>query len=110
MDVINQAVEKLLALEERPTVICYINDESAFMMIRALNEHGVRVPQDISIAGFDNLVTAATHTPSLTTVQQNFLAIGKNAVQNMLYMLENKTILNTVTDTKIFLRDSTAAI
>ena len=50
------------------------------------------------------------HTPSLTTVQQNFLAIGKNAVQNMLYMLENKTILNTVTDTKIFLRDSTAAI
>ena len=110
MDVINQAVEKLLALEERPTVICCINDESAFMMIRALNEHGVRVPQDISVAGFDNLVTAATHTPSLTTVQQNFLAIGKNAVQNMLYMLENKTILNTVTDTKIFLRDSTAAI
>lgn len=77
MDVINQAVEKLLALEERPTVICCINDESAFMMIRALNEHGVRVPQDISVAGFDNLVTAATHTPSLTTVQQNFLAIGK---------------------------------
>ena len=110
MDVINQAVEKLLALEERPTVICCINDESAFMMIRALNEHGVRVPQDISVAGFDNLVTAATHTPSLTTVQQNFLAIGKNAVQNMLYMLENKTILNTVTDTKIFLRNSTAAI
>lgn len=110
MDIIRQSVDKLLSLEERPTVVCCINDESAFMMIRALHERGLRVPEDISVTGFDNLMTAETHDPPLTTVQQNFFEMGKSAVQTILYMLKNKAILNTVTDTKLILRASTAEI
>jgi LacI family transcriptional regulator len=53
---------------------------SAFGAIRALNRAGVRVPEQCSVIGFDDVATSALYTPSLTTVRQPMEAMGASAV------------------------------
>ena len=56
------------------------DDMSAFGAIRALNKAGVRVPEQCSVIGFDDVATSALYTPSLTTVRQPMEAMGASAV------------------------------
>ncbi|RUT36504.1 LacI family transcriptional regulator [Paenibacillus zeisoli] len=68
------AVKKLLHCEKHdlPTAIIAANDSVAFGAIRALKEHGLRVPDDMSIIGFDDHPLSARHHPALTTLQVDF--------------------------------------
>jgi LacI family transcriptional regulator len=52
----------------------------AFGAIRALNRSGIRVPEQCSVIGFDDVATSAIYTPSLTTVRQPMEAMGQSAV------------------------------
>ena len=62
--------KQLLARKKPFTAVFAYNDMSAIGAIRALQEQGLRVPQDVSVLGFDDIPGAAFHSPSLTTVRQ----------------------------------------
>ncbi len=77
------AVDKFLALppHRRPTAIVCGNDPIALQTVKALTDAGLRVPDDISVTGFDNLDWAGKVSPTLTTVNIPKLAIGELALQ-----------------------------
>lgn len=64
-------------------IVCY-NDIAAIGAIRALRDHGLRVPEDISVVGFDDIQSAAFHNPSLTTIHQPLHKMGTIAARVLL--------------------------
>src|SRR6202167_6303148 len=80
-------VEQLLAHHRRFTAVISFNDIAAIGCIRALHDSGLRVPQDVSVVGFDDIKEAAFQTPSLTTIRQPLHQMGALAVQTLLEQL-----------------------
>ncbi len=76
-----RCANELLGLEEPPTAIFASNDVSAFGVMEAVRNHGLRIPDDISILGFDDIPQAAQVYPSLTTVRQPLAEMGRAAAQ-----------------------------
>jgi LacI family transcriptional regulator len=72
---------ELLDLAERPTAIFASNDVSAFGVMEAVRHRGLRIPEDVSILGFDDIPQAAQVYPALTTVRQPLAEMGRTAVQ-----------------------------
>jgi len=63
------------------TAVFTANDHIALGLLRALNEHGRRVPEDVSIIGFDDVPEAAYFTPPLTTVRPDFAAVATASLE-----------------------------
>jgi DNA-binding LacI/PurR family transcriptional regulator len=82
-------VKQLLARKIPFTALFAYNDISAIGAIRALQEEGLRVPQDVSVMGFDDIPGAAFHMPSLTTVRQPLGRMGEVAAQSLLERIED---------------------
>jgi len=82
--------KQLLARRKPFTALFAYNDISAIGAIKALQEQGLRVPQDVSVMGFDDIPGAAFHTPSLTTVRQPLGRMGEVAAQSLLERIEDK--------------------
>ncbi|CEK15158.1 LacI family DNA-binding transcriptional regulator [Chthonomonas calidirosea] len=84
--------ERLLALPqaERPTAVFCSNDELAIGALKAFAEHGVKVPEEISLIGFDDIITASTIQPPLTTMRQPLVEIGARATELLLEQIEHK--------------------
>lgn len=78
------AAKKLLASGPRFTALWSFNDVSAIGAIRALHEAGLRVPEDVSVLGFDDIYSSAFHTPALSTVRQPLERMGSLAAQLIL--------------------------
>lgn len=78
------AAQRLLATGKRFTALFAFNDISAIGAIRALREAGLRVPQDVSVIGFDDIPSAAFQNPSLTTVRQPLRDMGRIAAETIL--------------------------
>ena len=101
-----------LSLAEDPTctaVFC-ANDEMALGLLRALAEKGRRVPQDVSVVGFDDIPLAAGFTPPLTTVHQDFAGLGRACVTKLLTLMSmggDEPGVSLV-PTRLFIRQSTA--
>ncbi|GAB7190088.1 LacI family DNA-binding transcriptional regulator [Kineococcus sp. NUM-3379] len=74
------ALEALLRLPEPPTAVFAAGDLMAIGVVQAAAEAGLRVPQDLSVVGFDDIEAAAVAGPGLTTVAQDYLAVGTAAV------------------------------
>jgi DNA-binding LacI/PurR family transcriptional regulator len=74
------AMRALLELDERPDAVLAINDELALGALRVILEAGLRVPQDIALAGFDDIADGRFSTPSLTTVAPDKRATARTAV------------------------------
>lgn len=83
-------VKQLLSRKVPFTALFAYNDMSAIGAIRALQEEGLRVPQDVSVMGFDDIPGAAFHMPSLTTVRQPLTRMGEVAAQSLLDRIEGK--------------------
>src|SRR5262249_11131428 len=83
-----QAVQQLLQLRPRPTAIFARNDYTAVGALQALREAGLRVPEDISIAGFDNIPLASAVSPALTTVSQPTDEEGRLAAEFLIARVE----------------------
>jgi DNA-binding LacI/PurR family transcriptional regulator len=82
------AVEKLLSLAAPPTAIFCYNDLSAIGALSGLRAHGLQVPQDISIIGFDDLAIASYVDPPLTTIRQPKQLMGRMAMEILLDLFE----------------------
>src|SRR5271154_3991848 len=80
-------VKQLLAHHRSFTAVLSFNDIAAIGCIRALHDAGLRVPQDVSVVGFDDIKEAAFQTPSLTTIRQPLHQMGALAVQTLLQQL-----------------------
>jgi LacI family transcriptional regulator len=105
-----KAARALLALPERPTAIFAFNDNTAVGTLRAARDLGLRVPEDLSVVGFDDSEQAAIVTPALTTVRQPLAEMGRMAVSLLLRLLENQRVeaLNVELATRLVVRESTA--
>ena len=66
------------------------DDIAAIGAVRALKEAGLRVPEDVSVVGFDDIQSAAYATPSLTTVRQPLAEMGERGAQILLERISNR--------------------
>jgi DNA-binding LacI/PurR family transcriptional regulator len=101
-------VKSLLMLDKRPTAIFAANDINAIHSYKAIREHNLKIPDDISIIGFDDIDLAKYSTPSLTTVRVYKEELGSIGMRTLLQLInrENKTPIKTILPTKIIERDS----
>ncbi len=79
-----RATQELIASGQRFTALFAFNDISAMGAIRALREAGLRVPEDVSVVGFDDIESAAYQSPALTTVRQPLKKMGRMAAEAVL--------------------------
>jgi DNA-binding LacI/PurR family transcriptional regulator len=82
------AMERLLTLPRRPTAVLARNDFTAMGAMSAARDHGVSIPTEIAIAGFDNVPQSAFTTPPLTTVAQSTMEQGRAAARMLLERIE----------------------
>jgi LacI family transcriptional regulator len=102
-------VQKLLAAKQPFTAIVAFNDISAIGAIRTLKDFNLRVPEDISVIGFDDIKAAAFTLPRLTTINQPLEEIGRIATQSLLNRLHNTVSPRDeiVVEPKLVVREST---
>lgn len=107
----HQATRQLLALADPPTAIFAGNDLSALGAIEAIREHGLRIPEDVSVIGFDDIPQAALAYPKLTTVRQPLNQMGREAVSVLLARLEDRVLesCQIALETSLAVRDSCCA-
>lgn len=86
--VAREATQQLLALPNRPTCIIMADDYAALGGLEAIRDAGLRVPQDISVAGYDGVGILQMFRPQLTTVHQDTLRIGQAAARKLVHLIE----------------------
>jgi LacI family transcriptional regulator len=84
-------MQRLLAVEPRPTAVVATNDVFAVGAMMACREAGVRVPDDISITGVDNTDLGATQTPPLTSIRTPIVDVGRAAAEQVIARLEGRS-------------------
>jgi DNA-binding LacI/PurR family transcriptional regulator len=99
----------LLAKTRNFTAVFAYNDISAIGAIRALREAGIRVPEDVSVVGFDDIRDAAYHVPSLTTVRQPLRRMGEIAAQTLVDRIEGRKayVRQIALEPELVIREST---
>ena len=89
-----EASMKLLGMPDRPTCIMCPDDLSAIGCINAVNEKGLKVAKDISVAGYDGIDIARYLEPKICTIEQDTVSIGRKAAEKLIGMIEHpKTTL-----------------
>jgi LacI family transcriptional regulator len=104
-----QAGAALMALPDPPTAIFAFNDPLAIGAMQSVVASGLRVPQDVSVVGFDDTVEAEFVTPRLTTVRQPLAEMGRMGVSLLMRLLENRSFeaLHVELATQLIVRAST---
>jgi DNA-binding LacI/PurR family transcriptional regulator len=92
-----EATQSLLSQSERPTAICCWRDETAMIAIRACEESGLRVPDDISVVGFSDLNVSRFFRPPLSTVRSPWDALGRLAVRQLCQRMDEEFSLEPTT-------------
>ncbi|MCD8510638.1 MAG: LacI family transcriptional regulator [Bacillus sp. (in: Bacteria)] len=85
-----EAMVKLLKLENKPTAVYVAGDLMAIGAIKAIQEAGFKVPEDISVMGFDDIVIGRYMTPGLTTIKQDTALIGRTAASLLIEQINAK--------------------
>ncbi len=84
------AADKIIAMDKMPTAVFCFNDTMALGLMSRLQQKGVRVPDDISVIGYDNIELAEYFSPPLTTIHQPKRRVGKNAFEILLERIKDK--------------------
>ena len=105
-----EAAGVLLDLPKPPTAIFAFNDAIALGVLRAAHERGIRVPDDLSLVGFDDIKYATVVSPALTTVRQPLAEMGRNGVSLLLRLMERPRHVTHRIElpTRLVVRESTA--
>ena len=106
-----RAAGQLLDLPNRPTALVAFNDKAAVGAMQAAAERGLRIPTDLSIAGFDDIDLSRATSPLLTTVRQPLQEMGRMAVSLLTRLLDRHEVeaLHVELATELIIRGSTAA-
>jgi DNA-binding LacI/PurR family transcriptional regulator len=104
------AARQLLALPEPPTAILAINDVMAIATLRAAGDCGLRVPEDLSVIGFDDIPEAHYLVPRLTTATKDAVRLGREAVGLVLSRLQepDRPLQEVIVPSTFLVRESTA--
>ncbi|PKL13505.1 MAG: LacI family transcriptional regulator [Spirochaetae bacterium HGW-Spirochaetae-8] len=105
-----EATRRLLNLVDRPTAIFCSNDDMAIGAMRAAQEIGLRIPNDLSLVGFDDTVRASMVYPPLTTIKQPLFKMGEMAAVLVKRLIDGETVesVNIVLNTELIVRGSCA--
>lgn len=104
------ALEALLARGAHFSAIFAGNDQMAYGVRLGLYRHGLRVPDEISLVGFDDLLGSAFTTPPLTTVRQQMLDQGRRAARGVLSLIAEQPLDLAPVATELVVRESTARV
>ena len=109
------AATKLLqqSIDDLPTAVYIGYDEAACSAMTMFQKQGFRIPEDLSIVGFDNLKITGFTSPALTTIEQDRATIGKKACDTLIKLIEDNTIYPPCEDripTKLIVRNSCTRI
>ena len=107
-----RAARRLLDLHEPPTAIFAFNDNLAIGVLQAAAERGVRVPEELSVVGFDDVEAAEIVTPTLTTIRQPLAEMGRMAVSLLERLIEGQRIeaLHVELRTQLVVRQSSGPV
>ena len=106
------AAEIWRTMEDRPTAMFCASDQQAFGFISQLSRRGFRVPEDVSVIGFDDIEVSGFFVPALTTISQPRLELGRMAARMLLDRINGQSHregLHPQLDVTLVVRDSTAA-
>ena len=105
-------MKRILIRRTHPTALFAANDRMAMGAIQAINEAGLRVPDDISVIGLDDIEVAAYQNPPLTTVRQSFVELATLAIQLLFALIEKEQPVETqlVIEPELIERQSTASL
>jgi LacI family transcriptional regulator len=103
---------ELLDLRDRPTAIFAGSDQQAFGVYEAARQRGLRVPEDLSVVGFDELPVTRWASPPLTTVRQPLAEMGRTAAQMLGELIETVALRSNRIElsTELIVRESTAPL
>jgi len=106
-----RAGQDLVARSTRPTAVFCTSDEMAIGLMRTLFSAGLRVPEDISVAGFDDIEFAAVAEPPLTTIHQPRRELGQAAASALIELLQGRPSPKRIRlETELVIRDSVASL
>lgn len=104
-----QVGRELVADPHRPTAVFAANDLLALGVVHACSEAGLRVPEDLSVVGFDDIAGAAHFSPPLTTVRQEFGTLGRACLRQLRALLGGESVQPEAIEPSLVVRQSTAA-
>ena len=106
-----ELARKLLLAPEPPTAIIAVNDRVGWAIMRAIQEQGLTVPNDISVVGFDDAEESAHASPPLTTVRIEWKQMAEIATQMLIEILQRRNIsrVYVAIESKLIVRESTAS-
>ncbi|MTI69124.1 MAG: LacI family transcriptional regulator [Firmicutes bacterium] len=104
------STEEFLKLDNPPTAIFTVNDEMACGVIKRVIKGKLKVPEDISVIGFDDIPIANNFIPSITTIKQPISEMGKKATKILYNMIKGENIVNKdfLLPHKLVIRESTS--
>jgi LacI family transcriptional regulator len=109
-----EVTRELIRTGRRFTAVFAFNDLTAMGAILALREAGLRIPKDVSVVGFDDVLAAATNNPPLTTVHQPLRSMGQEAARTLLRLIRDKELrphsVAVTVHPKFVVRESTARV
>lgn len=97
-----------LARRSDATAVFVANDQMAIGVLHAFARNGLRVPEDVSVVGFDDLPESAYLNPALTTVRQDFKAVGQRAIELVIATLDGATLDVSLLAPELIIRESTS--
>jgi LacI family transcriptional regulator, galactose operon repressor len=107
-----EPAHKLLGMDDPPTAIFAANDLSAIETIEVAQSRGVRVPDDLSVVGFDNVPESMVVDPPLTTIDQSIQQMGFEAVRLLVSLIDepDQPVADVVLPTELVVRQSTRSL
>ncbi|WP_064094281.1 LacI family DNA-binding transcriptional regulator [Rossellomorea aquimaris] len=107
-----EAMKKLLTLKDKPTAVFVAGDHMAIGAIEAIKEQGLRVPEDISIVGYDDIEMSSYITPKLTTIRQDTDLIGTKAAKLLMHQIlqKQKVKITEVVPVELMIRESCTSL
>ncbi len=107
-----RCAQRLFNLPDPPTAIFAANDQSAFGVMDAAREAGLRIPDDLSVAGFDNVPEAVSSSPGLTTVDQSVSEMGYVATRMLIQLMRGESLDQQLyqVPTRLVIRDSCRSV
>lgn len=104
-------IQKLLKKDKDFTAILCFNDISAMGSIRALYDAGLKVPEDVSVLGYDDIQSASFHMPSLSTIRQPLQQIGSTGADALLRLLDGGKLEHVLrVEPELIVRESTGPV
>ena len=97
-----------LARRSEATAVFVANDQMAIGVLHAFARNGLRVPDDVSVIGFDDLPESAYLNPALTTIRQDFKAVGQRAIELVIATLDGATLEVPLIAPELIIRESTS--